>query len=143
MTIKREAQAVRDEDEEHTQLGQRSSSTHAETDRIQVLEKENRELHEQVQRFNASISEFTAFKNHMTTFVQNITGNQTATALSLSSAPIPAPGANITTSESSPRATRIKRELMKEEDHDDLVGYASTATNRSSKRSKVIDLTAD
>ncbi|MCJ1265365.1 hypothetical protein MMC22_005242 [Lobaria immixta] len=126
--MKSEAQATENEDEEQTQRGQREQ---AEPDRIQLLEKENRQLYEQVQRLNADISGFTTFKDQMTSFLQNINGSQTTTAPSPSVAPKLETGATATPSASSPRSVSIKRER------------ASTASNRSSKRPKVIDLTDD
>lgn len=126
-TVKSEAQVVRNNDEEPTQLGQRLYSEQAETDRIQVLEKENRELYEQLRSLNANISEFKSFKDHMTTFLQGLPGGTTVTAPSLPVAP----------------RTSIKREHVKEEDRDEHRGHALTATNRPSKRPKVIDLTDD
>ncbi|MCJ1262949.1 hypothetical protein MMC22_002819 [Lobaria immixta] len=126
--MKSEAQATENEDEERTQRGQREQVGQ---DRIQVLEKENRELYEQVQRLNAKISGFTTLNDQMTSFLQNMTGSQTTTAPSPPVVPKLESGATATPSASSPRSVSIKRER------------ASTASNRSSKRPKVIDLTDD
>lgn len=129
--IKVEAERIKTEDEECTQPGQRLQSERATMDRIVGLEKENRELHEQLQRLNANQFGLTAFKDQMIAALQSLTSNQTTTAPLLPVAPIPAPKAITASSESLPRSVSVKRER------------SLMATDRSSKRPKVVDLTSD
>ncbi|MCJ1464553.1 hypothetical protein MMC07_003166 [Pseudocyphellaria aurata] len=166
-------QAIKIEDGEQTRLSQRSFSEYArlkaleketwelQEQAIQALKRENRELHEQllrlnadrqalkqesqklheqVRRLNADLSEYKSLGERMTAVLQSLPNNKTTTASMLPVVPAATSESTITPSGPLPESDSIKRERIKEED-DEV--HTLTATIRTSKRSKVIDLTLD